>query len=201
MIPSNIKSYYKLHSNFYDLTRWAFLFGRNSLPKYFPKLEKRARILDLGCGTGKQLVTLRSRYPEAELIGIDLSEEMLAKARSKLDKSIQLKNEIYSGKSFKKNSFDLVVASYSLTMFTDIEVTIQAIKTHLKPSGILLVVDFDSTPFSWFRKWMKKNHVSIELNLFGLLKKEFLGSKLIAKQAYFGLYSYLAFIAKNKKTN
>lgn len=201
MIPSNIKSYYKLHSSFYDLTRWAFLFGRNSLPNYFPKLEKRARILDLGCGTGKQLVALRSRYPEAEIIGIDLSEEMLAKARSKLDKTIQLKNEIYSGKSFEKNSFDLVVASYSLTMFTDIELTIQAIKTHLKPSGILLVVDFDSTPFSWFRKWMKKNHVSFEPNLFGLMKKHFLVETEVTRKGYFGFYSYLAFIAKNKKTN
>lgn len=44
------------------------------------RIEPR-RILDVGCGTGAQLEPLRRRYPGAQVIGIDLSAAMLARAR------------------------------------------------------------------------------------------------------------------------
>ena len=39
------------------------------------------RILDLGCGTGAHLEALRRRYPAAQVVGIDFSAAMLARAR------------------------------------------------------------------------------------------------------------------------
>lgn len=44
------------------------------------RIEPR-RILDVGCGTGAQLEPLRRRYPGAQVIGIDFSAAMLARAR------------------------------------------------------------------------------------------------------------------------
>jgi malonyl-CoA O-methyltransferase len=41
------------------------------------KLEP-TRVLDLGCGTGADLAELRRRYPQAQIVGADLSPEMLA---------------------------------------------------------------------------------------------------------------------------
>jgi malonyl-CoA O-methyltransferase len=40
------------------------------------------RVLDLGCGTGASLVALHERYPQAALIGADLSEPMLRAGRA-----------------------------------------------------------------------------------------------------------------------
>ena len=40
------------------------------------------RVLDLGCGPGNSTAVLRRRWPEAELIGMDSSAEMIAQARS-----------------------------------------------------------------------------------------------------------------------
>jgi malonyl-CoA O-methyltransferase len=40
-----------------------------------------ARILDLGCGTGQGVKLLREKYPQAEVIGIDVAESMLSTAR------------------------------------------------------------------------------------------------------------------------
>lgn len=42
-----------------------------------------SRIVDLGCGTGQGVQALRSRYPQAELIGIDASASMLSVARGR----------------------------------------------------------------------------------------------------------------------
>lgn len=196
MIPKDIESYYRFHSKFYDLTRWAFLFGRNSLKTHFPELPEHARILDLGCGTGKHLYQLRKKYLDAEIIGLDQSEEMLQLVNRLIVDSVGLINEKYSPDSFQKNSFDLILCSYSLTMFEDIDEAIQNIKVHLKPAGVLLVVDFDSTPFAWFRKWMKKNHVSFGPNLFKLLEECFDVEFKYTRKAYFGLYSYSVFLGK-----
>lgn len=201
MIPKKIDSYYKFHSGFYNLTRWAFLFGRNSLKKSFPRLPEKSTILDLGCGTGKQLQALVDTYPRASIIGIDRSSEMLNKIPTKTVTRLKLRNEVYSKKSFPPRIFDLILASYSITMVDDIEETLCDIQYHLKDDGILLVVDFDSSPFQWFRTWMKKNHVKMEPSVFTLLKKIFPNSKIIAKKGYFGLYTYSFFIVDNDHQN
>src|SRR5690606_34184709 len=42
------------------------------------KLAPVARVLDVGCGAGRSLSTLAVRYPDAQMIGVDLAEELLA---------------------------------------------------------------------------------------------------------------------------
>src|SRR4051794_17651389 len=43
--------------------------------------RKPARVLDIGTGTGSGAFFLASRYPSAEVVGIDLADAMIAKAR------------------------------------------------------------------------------------------------------------------------
>ena len=45
------------------------------------KVPSPRRVLDLACGTGILSSMLRSRYPEAEIVGVDINEEYLAVAR------------------------------------------------------------------------------------------------------------------------
>jgi len=45
-------------------------------------LEAPSRVVDLGCGTGNVTTILAQRYPAAEVMGVDGSEDMLAKARA-----------------------------------------------------------------------------------------------------------------------
>lgn len=45
-------------------------------------LERPARVVDLGCGPGNTTTILKQRFPQADVLGVDGSEAMLAKARS-----------------------------------------------------------------------------------------------------------------------
>ncbi len=51
------------------------------------------KIVDLGCGPGNLTATLTERWPEARVVGIDSSEEMLLKAESLAQKSSHLEFE------------------------------------------------------------------------------------------------------------
>lgn len=75
---------------------------------------KPRRILDLGCGTGSTTLLLKQAFPQAEVIGLDLSPYMLVRAQDKANKAgLDIKwvhgNAEQTG--FKEDSFDLVTAS------------------------------------------------------------------------------------------
>lgn len=72
------------------------------------------RILDLGCGTGSTTLLLKQRFPQAEVIGIDLSPYMLVVAADKAQKAglaVQFCHANAEQTGFLDNSFDLVTAS------------------------------------------------------------------------------------------
>ena len=112
---------------------------------------------------------------------------------------VDLINEEYTIESFEENQFDLILASYSLSMFSELNNGLIAIKKHLKPDGYILVLDFDSTPHPWFSTWMAQNHVHFKDRLFKHLKEVFATKKTESKKAYFGLYTYTAFLGINSK--
>ena len=75
---------------------------------------KPKRIVDLGCGTGSTTILLRESFPEAEIIGLDLSPYMLAIADHKarrLNYNIQWLHGLAEATNLPDNSFDLVTAS------------------------------------------------------------------------------------------
>lgn len=75
---------------------------------------KPRRILDLGCGTGSTTLMLKQAFPEAEVIGLDLSPYMLVRAEDKA-KTAGLEIQWYHANAeqtgFADQSFDLVTAS------------------------------------------------------------------------------------------
>lgn len=75
---------------------------------------KPRRILDLGCGTGSTTLMLKQTFPQAEVIGVDLSPYMLVRAEDKA-KTAGLDIQWCHGNAektrFPDTSFDLVTAS------------------------------------------------------------------------------------------
>lgn len=198
---SKLKQYYRFHAHIYDATRWSFLFGREQILDMLPELPSQPRIMEIGCGTGKNIERLEYHFPDAHILGIDLSRDMLNIARNKLQNSerVSFKQMEYGSHTVSDRPFDLVLLSYSLTMIDkQAEEVLAQISRDLKPKGHIAVVDFNTSPFSWFRQWMKVNHVDLSGHILPLLQKYFYPVETQVNSAYLGLWSYFQFVGRQR---
>lgn len=193
--------YYRWHAGLYDLTRWAFLFGRRRLVETLASgIAAPARILEIGCGTGKNLAALAAAFPEARLVGIDLSSDMLDRARARLapfGERVGLLHRSYDGpvSGGEGGAFDLVVFSYSLSMINPgHEQVLAHCREDLRAGGAVAVVDFHETRWSWFRRWMGVNHVRMEGQILDQLRLTFEAQVCRLECAYGGLWRYLLYV-------
>lgn len=196
-----LERYYQFHSRIYDATRWSFLFGREEVLRRTARVANPQRILEVGCGTGRNLVSLRRRFPQARITGVDLSEQMLAIAAGKVrdDRTTLLRRAYSSPVHASDEKFDLVLFSYALSMFNPgWEQAIGAAHEDLAENGCIAVVDFSHSVAPWFRGWMGVNHVRMEGHLWPLLAQRF--APLIDERfaAYAGLWHYGMFIGRKQ---
>ena len=154
---SIIKSYKRV-SGFYDYT-----FGQIFRPgqkKLVSMMEctPADKVLEIGIGTG----TSYKYYPmETEVTGIDISPDMLEKAKKNIRKhKLQNKNVIMmNGEQlkFEDNSFDKVVGMYVVSVTQNPNLLIKEMKRVCKPNGdIYLVNHFSFETDSKFMKILEK---------------------------------------------
>ncbi len=141
---------YRWQRYIYDATRRYYLLGRDRLLAEL-RADAGTTILEIGCGTGRNLIQAARRYPGAWLFGIDVSTEMLtsatsAVARCGLTDRICLAHgdatAFDAPALFGIAAFDRVFISYSLSMIPDWPRVLNAAVSHLAAGGSLHVVDF-----------------------------------------------------------
>lgn len=88
----------------------------------------KPRILDLGCGTGTILKIFEETISEAELVGVDFSEELLKIARTKLMGAKLICQDFASFGDTQK--YDVVIATFSLIHSTDAELELMIPKVY-----------------------------------------------------------------------
>ena len=197
---SPLERYYRLHSQFYDATRWSFLFGRTAVLRAVAEVARPTNILEVGCGTGKNLVNLCRLFPGAEVTGVDLSATMLAVAGRKtapLGPRIRLIHGAYGPAFDAGRPCDLILFSYALSMFNPGFVeAITTAQRDLTPGGHIAVVDFHDTQLPLFERWMGVNHVRMNGQLQPLLTAHFEARTNCLQSAYVGVWRYLLFVGR-----
>ncbi|MEZ4680320.1 MAG: class I SAM-dependent methyltransferase [Caldilineaceae bacterium] len=192
--------YYQFHAKIYDATRWSFLFGRAALIDALRSRCRARRILEVGCGTGRNLCALTQAFPEAEITGIDLSPDMLAIAKKNLapfQDRVQLRCEAYGSASVQVPRYDLILFSYALSMFNPgWEAAIADAHADLFPGGTMAVADFHLTTIPPFARWMATNHVRMNGHLLPKLRSHFSPAACDISPAYGGLWHYFLFIGR-----
>jgi len=199
----SLERYYRLHARIYDVTRWSFLFGRTQLIKEIARHIHPRRVLEIGCGTGKNLEALSKEFPDARLTGVDLSRDMLERAERRLSgcgKKTVFIHRMYSQPLHLKPSFDLILFSYTLSMINPgYWKAIRNARQDLVPGGMIAVVDFCDSGFAPFKSWMKINHVRMDGHLPVELRKQFKPVCDENMAAYGGLWRYFIFIGKQSE--
>ncbi len=195
-----LQGYYQFHSRIYDRTRWSFLFGRQAIIALIGKHLVPQTILEVGCGTGKNLVALAKAFPSATITGVDISAEMLAVARRNLaahQAQAHLLNQPYDQPLAGVPAFDVVLFSYALTMFNPgWEAAIDHAHADLVTGGLIAVVDFHNSGLPAFKRWMGVNHVRMDGQLLPYLETHFTPQAAAIHAAYGGFWQYLCFVGK-----
>jgi S-adenosylmethionine-diacylgycerolhomoserine-N-methlytransferase len=199
-------SIYARQRHFYDATRKYFLLGRDRLIEELTPPHD-GTVLEVGCGTGRNLIAAARAYPDVKLCGLDVSTKMLAKARANL-RLAGLEERIVlacgdaatfdSQALFGQSAFDRVFFSYSLSMIPAWQDALRQAHEAVAPGhGRLFIVDFgqqDGLP-GWFRRllfdWLTRFHVTPRAELEDALAALRGGdSGLVFRRLYRGYASY-----------
>jgi S-adenosylmethionine-diacylgycerolhomoserine-N-methlytransferase len=167
-------SLYRGQRHIYDATRKYYLFGRDRM---IDRLDCRAgdAVLEIGCGTGRNLDRIGRRWPGSELHGLDISTEMLKSAAARLGQTARLAQgdatSFDAARLFGREGFDRVVISFALSMIPDWQGAVRQAVQVLAPGGVLHIVDFGDCrglpgpARGLLRRWLAHFHVAPRLDL------------------------------------
>lgn len=157
---------YRHQRHVYDLSRKFYLLGRDQV---IARLTPPAggTVLEVGCGTGRNLIAASRRYPAVRLHGLDVSTAMLATARHHIVRSglasrIRLVQAdavtLDPIRHFGLTRFDRIFISYSLSMIPAWRDILAGMPRLMSPDGELHIVDFgdqDGLP-RWLRAGLRR---------------------------------------------
>jgi S-adenosylmethionine-diacylgycerolhomoserine-N-methlytransferase len=192
---------YQRQRHFYDLTRKHFLLGRDTL---ISRLHPPAggSVLEIGCGTGRNLIAAARAYGDARLYGLDVSSAMLATARANIRRAgLEGRITLALGDAARFDStglfgqarFDRVFLSYCLSMIPPWREAVRnALDLVEQEGGRMLIVDFGGQRQlpNWFKwalsSWLEKFHVAPRLELADALAAlaEENGGRLVIRSIY-----------------
>jgi SAM-dependent methyltransferase len=100
------------------------------------------RVLDVGCGCGATTRAAAARAPAGEVIGIDLSVPMLARARAEARSAALSNASFMEGDAqvhpFEPGSFDVVISRFGVMFFADPAAAFANLRTATRPGGRLV---------------------------------------------------------------
>lgn len=180
---SRVQAIFERITGHYDTINAAMTLGRHA--RWCREVARRAqlpphgRLLDIATGTGEIALAARRRHPEAEITGVDFSENMLAEARRKPGaETITWEFADAHHLRFPDESFDGVTHGYLLRNVSDVERVLREQWRVLKPGGRVVVLE--TAPPRGALRFAVSAGMSVVLPLLG---------RLIAKDRE--AYSYL----------
>ncbi|CAN5864777.1 class I SAM-dependent methyltransferase [soil metagenome] len=203
---------YRHQRYFYDLTRKYYLLGRDRLLKEM-KISEGENVLEIGCGTGRNLAILAKKYPRTNLFGLDASAEMLKSAEKKIRAkhltNVTVKTALADDFSHfntfdLSDPFDAIFFSFSISMIPTWKESFENALENLKDGRSVYIVDFyDQKDLPvWFRKilqsWLRQFHVKYPEKLIPFLKE--LERKNFGKLKVKSVFKSYSFIAEFKKS-
>lgn len=163
---AHMDAIYRRQRYIYDATRKYYLLGRDRL---IGELRPPAdgAVLEVACGTGRNLIAAARAYPDARFYGFDVSAAMLETAQASikgagLDSRIHIAHgdaiNFSAVELFGVEAFDRIFISYAVSMIPPWREALQQALHALAPGGQLLLVDFGDQAGlpSWFKRGLRR---------------------------------------------
>lgn len=162
---AHMDAIYRYQRYVYDATRKYYLLGRDRLIAELAP-PPQGRVLEIACGTGRNLIAAARRYPGAHFYGFDISAAMLETARGSIARAgLATRVTIATGDAtdfsgaqlFGVDKFDRIFISYALSMIPSWQEAVRKALDALAPGGRLLIVDFGEQarlPL-WFKRALR----------------------------------------------
>jgi len=103
----------------------------------------RPLCVDLACGTGDLAFLLAEKYPRGEIVGMDLTDPMLALARGRNRfRNVRFTRQDMNSLGFASESVDVVTGGYALRNAPSLGLALDETCRILKPDGVAAFLDF-----------------------------------------------------------
>ena len=141
---------YRRQRHIYDLSRKFYLLGRDDAIAGL-RPAPGEKVLEIACGTGRNLIKLAWTYADVRLFGLDVSREMLATAAASTARAgLASRIALAQGDAtafdpqalFACASFERVLISYAVSMIPPWREALAHALDLLAPGGSLHIVDF-----------------------------------------------------------
>ncbi len=144
MTEAQVQQQYDRLASAYD-QRWRwYVTNTLSFIKNWVNLSASETVLDIACGTGEFERMVLSEHSTQQIVGVDISEEMLAIARQKLHSYANVSFQV-SGASalpFPDQNFDVIVSANAFHYFDDPVVALAEMKRVIRPNGKVVILDW-----------------------------------------------------------
>jgi SAM-dependent methyltransferase len=105
------------------------------------KLERGAKVADVGCGHGASTLIMGAAFPNSEFVGIDFHEASIAHASSYANGLANVRFETARAQDYPGSDFDLVTMFDALHDMGDPVGAVAHVRKTLKPDGTLMLVE------------------------------------------------------------
>ena len=145
------KLFYKAMSKFYDLIDIVYFRDYDNSPRkvVFESIGNEEKVLDLCTGTATNALKIAKSKPLSEVIGIDLSKDMLKIAQGKVKKSkvqnIKLYHMDATNMMFQDKFFDKILLSLVLHEVEENLAVLAEAKRVLKDKGEIIVTEWEKS--------------------------------------------------------
>ena len=201
---------YRYQRWIYDATRKHYLLGRDTLIEGLCPPDG-GTVLEIGCGTARNLIRAAKRYPSARFYGIDVSTVMLETARrSVMRRGLEARITLAAAdgsmfdpvRLFGVVSFERVFISYALSMIPAWRETLEQAVSRLGSDGSLHIVDFGqceglprifrSALFGWLARFAVTPRLELRAVLGALAARHGLDLHFAAIHRGYAYYAVLA---------
>ena len=148
----------------YDFVTQVLSFGQDYVWKHYLveglDLVESPFCLDIACGTGDITFLLAERFPGGEILGADLTQEMLDLAENRnITSHVSFSKQDMNHLELADNSVDILTGGYAIRNAPDLGETLDEFRRVLKPGGQMAFLDFSrpvAKPLQFIQYWAMK---------------------------------------------